>query len=95
VGHHLQSIVMSLPPGSQRAVHAALSYGDEDAAALAELAVRQALGAVDRSAQPNGALAWLATATVDRADKRVVMSAPLPHNLLDVLARAGGAPARP
>jgi hypothetical protein len=64
VGKRLQSVTLTLPPGGAKEVSATLSYGTEDAAALAEVAVREAMAAVSRSKRES--LAWLASARVER-----------------------------
>jgi hypothetical protein len=93
VGRRLQSVTLVLPPGSDRAVRATLSYADEDAAAFAEVSVRAAIAAVARTNHEG--VAWLGAlgaAVAQRADKRVVITAPLPPRLIDELLRAGSAP---
>jgi hypothetical protein len=79
----------------RRTVRASFSYADEDAAALAEATVRDAVGAIARK-RPD-ALAWLASASVDRPSpggapgRSVVVTAPLPPRLVADLLRAGAA----
>ena len=78
-------------PAPDRKVKATLSYANEDAAALAESTVRQALEAIQRK-KPEG-LAWLPSEqiTVERPPpgKRVVLTTPLPPRLIDALLHAG------
>jgi hypothetical protein len=94
--------VATLDPGPEaalarlrRTVRASFSYSDEDSAALAEETVRDALAAVARK-RPDD-LAWLASATVDRPSpgtgpgKSVVVTAPLPPQLVAALLHAGAA----
>lgn len=86
VGHALRSVVLVLPPGGERSVKAALTYAQEDAAALAEVTAREAIGAVARSKRIG--LDWLTSATVERPGQRVVITAPLPAQLIDGLLHA-------
>jgi hypothetical protein len=102
VGKRLQSVTFTLPRGGGASgtsatsatseVSAALSYSSEEAAAFAEVAVREALGAVSRSKREG--MAWLASARVERPERqgtRVVVTAPLPPALVDALLHAGNA----
>jgi hypothetical protein len=96
VGRRLQSVTLALPPGSDRSIRATLSYADEDAAAFAEVALRECFRALGRaSGEKAGALSWLGGAAVDRpqarAGREIVVSAPLPPRLIDALLQAGGA----
>jgi hypothetical protein len=70
-------------------VEIALGYGDEDAAAFAEVRAREVVEVVARK-KPDR-LAWLAKAKVDRPDKRVLVTLPLPPQLIDGLLHAGTA----
>jgi hypothetical protein len=90
VGRRLGSVTLTLPPGGEGAVRAALTYQDEDAAAFAEVTLREAIDALAR-AKPER-LAWLGSARVERPDKRVILTAPLPPHLVDALLHAGSAP---
>jgi hypothetical protein len=90
VGRRLSYVMFALPPGGDGTVRATLSYADEDAAAFAEVTVREAVGAMARSQRPG--FAWLASAKVDRPDKRVVLTAPHPPQLVDGLLKAGSLP---
>jgi hypothetical protein len=91
VGRHLRSVTLVLPPGAERSVRATLAYAGDDDAALAALAVEEAVGAVSRSKRAN--LAWLAAARVERGPaKTIVLTAPLPPQLVDGLLQAGSAP---
>jgi hypothetical protein len=91
LGRHLRAVTFVLPPGADRSVRATLAYEDDDAAAVSEVAVRELVGAASRSSKA-GWLAWLAGAKVDRMPKSVVVSAPLPPQLVDGLLQAGSAP---
>jgi hypothetical protein len=91
VGRHLRTVTFVLPPGADRSVRVTLGYLDDDSAALAEVALRELVGAASRSGK-TGWLAWLAGAKVDRLPKGVVVSAPLPPRLVDGLLQAGSAP---
>jgi len=51
VGRHLRSAELLLPPGGESVLRATLSYADEDSAAVAEVALREAVEAIHRSAQ--------------------------------------------
>ena len=90
VGRKLGSLTVTLPPGAEGNVELTLAYDDEDAAAFSEVSARQAIEAIGRKKPP--ALAWLAPAKVDRPDKRVLLSLPLPPQLVDALLHAGTAP---
>jgi hypothetical protein len=83
VGRRLQSVTVVLPPGKDVSIHATLAYADEDAAAFAEVAIRETIATFARS-KPDG-LAWLGAASVDRPGTRVVVTAPLPRGLIDAL----------
>lgn len=109
VGRRLEAVTLELAAGEaaldagpdgglaqvRRMVRASLSYADEDAAALAEATVRDAVGAIARKMPDN--LAWLASASVDRPSpgpgpgKSVVVTAPLPSRLVAALLHAGAA----
>jgi hypothetical protein len=89
VGRRLKSVTFNLPPGGEGSVKATLSYADEDAAALAEVSIREHVDAVARLQKPEG-LTWIGSAKVERPDTRVVMTAPLPPKLVDALMSAGG-----
>ncbi len=106
VGQRLEAVTLELAaagPGMdaggeanfRRTVRASFSYADEEAAALAEATVRDAIGAIARK-RPD-ALAWLASASVDRPSpgaapgRSVVVTAPLPPRLVADLLRAGAA----
>jgi hypothetical protein len=91
VGRHLSAVTLVLPPGADRSVRATLAYEDDDSAALSEVAVRELVGAASRSGKA-GWLAWVAGARVERLRRSVVVSAPLPPQLVDGLLRAGSAP---
>ncbi len=86
-GHHLQWAAAALTPGEQ-GVRATLSYADDDSAGLAEISVREALLALGRSKSER--FAWLGKATVERSDRRVVIHAPLPPELVEAFVRAAG-----
>lgn len=88
-GRRLRSVTLTLPPGGQGSVQATLAYADEDAAAFAEVSIREHVEAVARQ-KPEG-LAWIGSATVERPDTRVVLTAPLPPKLVDAFLSAGGA----
>jgi hypothetical protein len=72
-----------------RNVRASLTYGDEDAAAFAEVALREVLAAIARNKPQN--LAWLADATVARPGKQVVVTAPIPPRFIGALLHLGPA----
>lgn len=90
VGKKLGSFTVALPPGSDGSVQVTLAYEEEDAAAFSQVAVQQAIEVIGRKRPEN--LAWLASAKVDRPDKRVLLSLPLPPRLIDGLLKAGSAP---
>jgi hypothetical protein len=90
VGRRLRSVMLVLPPGGDGAVKATLAYADDDAAAFAEVTLRQVVAAVGRAKTER--MAWLGAAKVERPDTRVVVTAPLPPQLVAGLLNAGSAP---
>ena len=86
VGRHLQAATLVLPPGQDRSIRATFLYADEDSAAFAEVALREAIDAVSRSQRQE--YVWLGAAKVERPDKRVVVTTPLPQGLVEALVRA-------
>lgn len=90
LGRELQSFTATLPPGSDHDVRFTLTYSEEDAAAFSEVATRHAVQVIAQEKPEK--LAWLGPATVDRPDKRVVVTLPLPAQLVDALLHAGTAP---
>jgi hypothetical protein len=82
-GRRLQSVTLALPPGENRTVRATLSYADEDAAAFAGVAIPEAFRELAR-AKPD-VYGWLGGATVERPDKRVIITAPVPLQLIGAL----------
>jgi hypothetical protein len=90
IGRKLQSLTLLLPPGAEARLEIVLSYTEEDAAAFAEVTARRAVEAIAR--KKPASLAWLAEAKVDRPDRRVVLTLPLPAGLVDSLLHAGSAP---
>jgi hypothetical protein len=95
LGRKLQSLTVRLPAvqggvqGEGAAVELSLGYEDEDAAAFAEVRAREVVDAVARK-KPDR-LAWLARAKVDRPGRRVLLTLPLPAQLVDGLLHAGSA----
>jgi hypothetical protein len=89
IGRKLQSLTVRLPPGEGGAVELSLGYGDEDAAAFAEVRAREVVDVVARK-KPDR-LGWLARAKVDRAGGHVLLTVPLPPQLVDGLLHAGSA----
>lgn len=92
VGRHLRSLMMVLPPGSEGAVRFTFTYDDEEFAAFAEVALRAVPSAFANSTAVRPEWAWLKDAKVERPDKRVVMTAPLPPGLIAGLLNAGSMP---
>jgi hypothetical protein len=90
VGRHLRSVTLALPPGAEHTVTATFAYSDDDAAASADVAAREVIGALSRTKRP--ALAWLTSARVEHPPKTVVVTAPLPPQLVGALLQAGSAP---
>jgi hypothetical protein len=90
LGHHLTSVLFTLPPGAEHTVTATLAYSDDDAAASSAVAITEVVGAISRKKPPS--LAWLATAKVAQSPKTVVVTAPLPAQLVVGLLHAGSAP---
>jgi len=95
-GRKLQSVQLLLPAGAATDVRATLSYSDEDAAAVSEVALRSA-GDIMRGRPEK--LPWFATtlaaAKVERPNanyRTVVVTAPLPPALVEGLLHAGTAP---
>jgi hypothetical protein len=79
VGRRLQSVTVVLPPGKDVSIHATLSYADEDAAAFAEIAIRETIATFART-KPAG-FAWLGAANVERPGTRVIITAPVPFSV--------------
>jgi hypothetical protein len=90
IGRKLQSVTAVLPPGRDGNIQLVLGYAEEDAAAFSEVTARQTVEAIGRKKPER--LAWLASAKVDRPDKRVLLTFPLPPQLIDSLLHAGSAP---
>jgi hypothetical protein len=90
IGRKLQSLTAVIPPGADGSLKLSFGYSEEDAAAFSEVAARQTIEAIDRRKPDN--LAWLAAAKVDRPDKRVIVTLPLPPQLIDSLLHASTAP---
>jgi hypothetical protein len=89
IGRRLRALTLRLPPGASGQVDLAFAYADEDAAAFAEVAAREAIEAIARR-KPDR-LEWLATASVDRLGKRLILKMPLPHSLVEGLLHGGSA----
>ncbi|HEY6459274.1 MAG TPA: hypothetical protein VIY73_03955 [Polyangiaceae bacterium] len=89
LGHHLTSVLFTLPPGAEHTVTATLAYSDDAAAASSAVAITEVVGAIARKKPPG--LAWLATAKVAQSPKTVVVTAPLPAQLVVGLLHAGSA----
>jgi hypothetical protein len=87
VGRKLNSVTLRVPAGAEGKLELVFAYAEEDAAAFAEVAARQAVEAIGRKKPPK--LAWLADAKVDRPDKRVVVTLALPAAVVDALLQAG------
>jgi hypothetical protein len=85
VGRRLRTLTFRLPPGKAAEVELELAYADEDAAAFAEVRVQE------MTREKVDGYGWLASASVDRAGKRVVLTVPLPPALVDALLHAGSA----
>ena len=100
VGRRLEAATLVLPPGNDAALRATLAYEDEIAAGAAQASVEEAVAAIARSngnakAKREAGLAWLGTAKVDRVDKRVTITAPLPQPLMDALLKGASHPGAP
>jgi hypothetical protein len=103
VGHGLRSLALELlapaptgeaaplrtDPFPPRQVRAVASYADGEAASVAGGSVRVMLQVVSRL-KPNG-LAWLGAGEVDVADSRVIVTEPVPMDLLRSVLYAGRA----
>jgi hypothetical protein len=92
----LRTVTFALPPGTAANVRATLAYDDDDSAALAEATAREVIEAIARKKPER--LAWLGAARVDRSPKdarQVVVSAPLPAELVGALLHAGSAAFEP
>jgi len=89
IGRRLRALTLRLPPGATAEVQITLAYADEDAAAFAEVAAREAVDAITRKKPEH--LAWLAGATVDRTGNHVEVKLPLPRTLVEGLLHAGSA----
>jgi len=92
VGHHLRSVTFVLPPGAERVVRATFAYAGDDDAAFAEVSAREAVRVAVRAGDRPAWLPWLASASVERGPKTVVLAAPLPPQLVDGLLQAGSSP---
>jgi hypothetical protein len=89
IGHDLQSLVFTLPPGGEGVVKATLAYATEDAAAFSEARCHDVVDAIGRQRPPK--LLWMTSTRIDRTNKYVLLSAPLPPQLIDGLLHAGQA----
>lgn len=90
VGRHLGSVTLVLPPGNEGAVEAVFAYADDNAAAFSEVAFRDFSAEIARRKIER--LAWLGAAKVERPDRRVIVTAPLPPQFVASLLYAGSAP---
>lgn len=89
VGHKLTTATFSLSSGKEGTMTVALAYGDEDAAAEAEVTIRHVIDVLRRS--EDSRFRWLQPAVVARDEARIVtLRAPLPKVLLDDFAHARG-----
>jgi len=94
IGQKLGFVTLVLRSGKVGVIEAGFGYADEDSAAWAEAAMRDATQAFKRrrDTDPKAAsadrLGWLADASVDRADRIITVTAPLPPRLLADLAKA-------
>jgi hypothetical protein len=86
-GRRLKSLTFTLPPGAEGTVKATLAYADDDAAAFAQVAIQEHIDAVARLHKPEN-LVWLGSAKIERPDTRVIMTSPLPPNLIDAFLSA-------
>jgi hypothetical protein len=89
IGHKLQWVVFTLPPGGEGVVKATLTYVDEDSASFAEVRWHDVVDAIGRTKPPK--LLWMTSLKIDRTGKYVLLSAPLPPQLIDGLLHAGQA----
>jgi hypothetical protein len=89
IGHKLRWVVFTLPPGGEGVVKAQLTYVDEDSASFAEARWHDVVDAIGRTKPPK--LLWMTSLKIDRTGKYVLLSAPLPPQLLDGLLHAGQA----
>jgi hypothetical protein len=108
-GKHLESVTLVLPPGSAPSkdakdgdararpadLRATLAYRDEDAAAFAEIAVREQAPKLAHENQDS--LGWLGDAKVERPQpgKQVVVTASFSPAVVDALLGGGPMPHRP
>jgi hypothetical protein len=90
IGRKLTSLTVTVPPGTDGNVQLTLAYSEEDAAAFSQVAAQQAIEAIGRK-KPDS-IGWLSSAKVERPDKRVLVTLPLPPRLVDSLLHAGTAP---
>jgi hypothetical protein len=90
LGRHLRSITLVLPPGAERSLRAVLAYGDDDSAAAAAVTATDAIGAVARSRRES--LDWLSSAKIEHNPKEVVITLPIPSQVVGALLRAGSTP---
>jgi hypothetical protein len=89
LGRQLRSVTLVVPPGAERAVRVTFTYGDEDAASAAAVLANAAIGAVARSRREG--FEWIGSAHVGQAGDAVVLTAPLPAQLVEALLHAASA----
>jgi hypothetical protein len=89
IGHHLTALTITLPPGDAAIIRATLEYSG-DAAALAEATLRDAFRVLVGNKPAE--YAWLQSATVTRTGCCVVVSAPVPAQLLRKMPEPVSAP---
>ncbi|MBV9947954.1 MAG: hypothetical protein JOZ69_13960 [Myxococcales bacterium] len=92
VGRHLETVTLSLSAGSEAFVRATLTYRDDEAPGPASARLREAIAALRGGpTSTRNEYAWLAAGavTVDEAHRRVVVTAPLPKDVLAAVVLPG------
>jgi hypothetical protein len=83
IGHELQSVALMLPRGGAREVRAVLQYADAASSAAAAQKLTQVMQALSHGNSP--AIAWLSSVVVEPSTNTVVLRAPVPPEILDLL----------
>jgi len=83
VGHELQSVNLMLSPGGARQVRAVLQYKDAESSAAAAQKLTQVMQALSHGNSP--AIAWLTSVVVEPSKNTVVLKAPVPPEILNLL----------
>ena len=90
LGRHLRAVTLTLAPGAERTLRAALAYDDDESAAAASVTGGSVISAMGRKESP--LFKWLGTAEVEHTPRVVTVTAKLPGQLVEALLHAGSAP---